>query len=348
MAARNSSISLTDLPMRRPVLAVAIWMAAAICPVPAAQAATGPAAAAPFLADGRAPLDRLHGQFDTLRTRENWLAETVYTYADAPRLRIDAWRTRQEGAALWILAGIHGEEPAGPNALAEQVESVAALARTGVPVVMIPMCNPRAYWHNWRYPATSDRDWKGGGYSVGDSEYLLPKLAGGDGARAAKPPGPETEALIGYVLRTAERYPPLLVLDFHEDELSVEGGYVYWQGRSSEGPVVAREIVRLLQSAGVSIRMSGKTRFDETIENGIIGPNGVGQLFNDGSIDELLATPQVIVNGRARRGPAAPIAIVIETPAQAGSPLARRVAGHRAVVAQLPKLWAMSGGMLIP
>jgi hypothetical protein len=348
MAARNSSISLTALPMRRSVLAVATWIAAAVCAAPAAPAATGPPAAAPFLADGRAPLARLHGQFDTLRTRENWLAETVYTYADEPRLSIDAWRTRQDGAALWILAGIHGEEPAGPNALAEQIESVAALASTGVPVVMIPMCNPRGYWRNWRYPATSDRDWKGGGYSVGDAEYLLPKLAGGAEARAAKPPGPETEALTGYVLRTAERYPPLLVLDFHEDELSVEGGYVYWQGWSGEGPAVAREIVRLLQSAGVSIRISGRTRFDETIENGIIGPNGVGQLFNDGSIDELLAAPQVIVNGKAHRGPAAPIAIAIETPANPGSALVKRIAGHRAVIARLRDLWLMSGGVRIP
>ena len=300
--------------------------------------------ATPPVADGRATLDHLRSRFDTLRASNGWLAETIYSDPDDPRLSIEAWRTARAGPALWILAGIHGEEPAGPNALAVEIGSVAALARAGVPIVMIPMCNPRAYWNNWRYPATADRDWKGGGYSVGDSEYLLPKVIGSNGPRAAAAPGPETAALTSYVLRTAERYPPLLVLDFHEDELSTEGGYVYWQGLSSAGPVVAREIVRLLQSAGVPIRLSGKTRFDETIENGIIGPNGVGQLFNDGSIDELLAAPEVIVGGKRRRGPAAPVAIVIETPAPSGSELGKRVAGHRAVIAQLQNLWTMSGG----
>jgi hypothetical protein len=322
--------------------AVAAWLG------PVARAAPDSVSPAPYVADGRATLDELRGRFDRLRAGGRWLDETVYAYPDDLRLRIEAWRTRTEGPALWILAGIHGEEPAGPNALAEEIGSVAALADAGVPIVMIPMCNPRAYWHNWRYPATSDRDWKGGGYSVGDSEYLLPKVTGGDGPRAARPPGPETAALTGYALRTAERYPPALVLDFHEDELSADGGYVYWQGLSSAGPAVAREIVRLLQSAAVPIRMGGKTRFDETIENGIIGPNGVGQLFNDGSVDELLAAPQVIVSGRPRRGPGAPIAIVIETPANPGSAFDKRVDGHRAVIARVRELWVMSGGRVPP
>jgi hypothetical protein len=322
-----------------------LWPAvvAMLTPVVPAAAPTM-VAPAPYVADGRATLDELRRRFDTLRPSGDWIGETIYVYPNDSRLTIEAWRTQTAGPALWILAGIHGEEPAGPNALAGEIGSVAALAAVGVPIVMVPMCNPKAYWNNWRYPATADRDWKGGGYSVGDSEYLLPKVTDREGPRAGRAPGPETEALTGYVLRAAGRYPPLLVLDFHEDELSTEGGYVYWQGLSPAAPVVAREIVRLLQSAAVPIRMSGKTRFDETIENGIIGPNGVGQLFNDGSIDELLAAPQVIVGGNLRRGPGAPVAIVIETPAPPGWQLHKRVAGHRAVIVRLEELWAMSGG----
>lgn len=305
----------------------------------AESAATAPP---PYVADGRATLDDLYGLFDTLLPTGRWTAENIYTYPDDTRLRIRAWRTQQQGPALWLLAGIHGEEPAGPNALALQIDSIAVLARAGVPLVMLPLCNPRAYWNNWRYPATADRDWKGAGYSVGDSEWLLPKVAGGEGPRAAEAPGPETAALTGTVLRLARQYPPVLVLDFHEDELSPEGGYVYWQGRSGAGPRVAREIVRLLRSADVPIRMSGSTRFGETIEGGIIRPNGVGQLFNDGSIDELLAAPRVIVDGKPRPGPGAPVSIVIETPAPPGSMLAQRVAGHRAVIARIEELWLMS------
>ena len=76
-----------------------------------------------------------------------------------------------------MLSGIHGEEPAGPNAIAANLASLTQLADAGVPIVVIPLANPKAYRHNWRYPNTPERDWKkGGGYSVGDAEYLLPDL----------------------------------------------------------------------------------------------------------------------------------------------------------------------------
>jgi YVTN family beta-propeller protein len=119
---------------------------------------------------------------------------------------------------------------------------------------------------------------------------------------------------------------------------------VYWQGRSRAAPLVAGEIVRLLKSADVPIRAGGKTRFNETIVQGLIGPDGVGQLFNDGSIDELLAAPTVIAEGRRRRGPGAPTAIVVETPAYSGSRLGDRVAGHRAVIRAVQALWQLNGG----
>jgi hypothetical protein len=321
---------------------IVVWLLGTALLAPAATRAAAPDGQ-PGAADGRAALEALHAGYDALRAKGAWVTEAVYTYPDDPSLRIDAWRTRASGPALWILAGIHGEEPAGPNALAEEIASVAALAESGVPIVLLPMCNPKAYRNNWRYPNTPDRDWRGGGYSVGDSEYLLPTVKGKAGPRAERPRGAETAALTRYALRMAARYPPLLVLDFHEDELSAEGGYVYWQGRSSAAPLVAGEIVRLLKAAGVPIRAGGKTRFDETIVNGLIGPDGVGSLFNDGSIDELLAAPVVVAEGRRRRGPGAPTAIVVETPAYSGSRLGDRVAGHRAVIRMLKALWQLNG-----
>ena len=53
--------------------------------------------------------------------------ETVYQYpgTDAPAIR--AWRTTHRGEALWILAGIHGEEPA-PNAI-EPLQSIIGWRR---------------------------------------------------------------------------------------------------------------------------------------------------------------------------------------------------------------------------
>ncbi len=292
-------------------------------------------------ADGRSPLGPLVARFDALRARHGWVADTVFTYPDG--VQIAAWRTPATGEALWVLSGIHGEEPAGPNAIAQNLDSLVEFARTGVPVVVLPLCNPRAYRHNWRYPNTPERDWrKGGGYSVGDAEYLLPDLDAGHAPRAPQAAGPETLALTQYVLRLAMQYPPKLVLDLHEDELSTEGGYIYSQGRQADGNPVGAEIVRLLQGAGIPLRRSGQTRFGETIVDGVISRDDKGGPIRDGSIDELLAATQVFVDGRKVRGPSAHTVIVVETPAFAGARLEQRVAAQGSVLRSVANLWALA------
>ena len=139
----------------------------------------------PYTVDGRLPPARLTSRFQALARDHGWQEDVIPANpADAadsanPGRAIRAWRTTQQGPALWLLAGIHGEEPAGPNAIAASINVIAGLAKTGVPMVVIPLCNPVAYARNWRYPNTPDRDWRGGGYSVGDASYLLPDLATG-------------------------------------------------------------------------------------------------------------------------------------------------------------------------
>ena len=279
--------------------------------------------------------------------------ETVYQYpgTDAPAIR--AWRTTHRGEALWILAGIHGEEPAGPNAIAAHLPSIIELAASGVPIVVIPLCNPKAYRSNWRYPNTSERDWHKGGYSVGDAEYLLADPATGDRPRAAGPPGPDTKALTEFVLRLAESYPPRLVLDLHEDELSTDGGYIYSQGSRAQDNPVGAEVIRLLRESGIPIRQSGRTRFDEPIVDGVISRDDKGQPIRDGSIDELLAANEIFVGrqegpwagggNRDRRRDAGLRGFAVRParggarcrhPARAGAlatqrPAARCAAGHR-------------------
>lgn len=307
-----------------------------------ADGASAPLQPAAYASDGRMPLERLLDRYDTLVRDHGWHAETVYAYPGEAAPAIRAWRTAHRGPALWILAGIHGEEPAGPNAIAASLGSLAALAADGVPVVLLPLCNPVAYRHNWRYPNTAERDWRRGGYSVGDAEYLLPDVTAGDRARAAAPPGPDTRALTEFVLRTAEAYPPLLVLDLHEDELSNAGGYVYSQGRQPDDNPVVAEVVRLLQSAGMPLRASGRTRFGEPIVSGVVSRDDQGLPIRDGSIDELLAATHVIRDARRVPGPGAPTVIVVETPAFAGSRLEWRVAAHGAVLAQAERLWRLN------
>ena len=136
-----------------------------------------------YTADGRAPPEELSRRFGTLSAVHGWEESLVHVYPDDPGLAIRAWHTVRHGEALWIIAGIHGEEPAGPNAIARALDSIVDLAASGVPVVLIPLGNPKAYRNNWRYPNTAERDWRKGGYSVGDAEHLLPSLD--DGTRPA-------------------------------------------------------------------------------------------------------------------------------------------------------------------
>jgi hypothetical protein len=307
-----------------------------------AAAEPAPSTDAGYVADGRAPLAQLSQRYAALAARHGWRQETVHAYVDDPGAEISAWRTGRSGEALWILSGIHGEEPAGPNAIADNLDALAALAEAGVPVVLLPLCNPRAYRSNWRYPNTPERDWRKGGYSVGDAEYLLPGLDDPAQPRAAAPPGPDTAALTRYVLDLARDYPPRLVLDLHEDELSTEGGYIYSQGTRPDDSPAGAEIIRLLQSAGIPIRRSGLTRFGEPIAGGVISRDADGAPIRDGSIDELLSAATVRVDGASARGPAAPTVIVVETPAFAGSRFELRVAAQGAVVKNVAALWRLS------
>jgi hypothetical protein len=330
---------------RPPALStLALIMLLLTCSTQPAASATEPDSppAAAFTADGRSTLEQLSRRYESLSTEPGWQMDTVYQYpgADAPAIR--AWRTAHRGEALWILAGIHGEEPAGPNAIAERLPAIIELAASGVPIVVIPLCSPKAYRSNWRYPNTSERDWHKGGYSVGDAEYLLPDLTTGTQPRAAGPPGPETKALTEFVLHLAETYPPRLVLDLHEDELSTDGGYIYSQGsRATDNPVGA-EVIRLLRESGIPIRQSGRTRFDEPIVDGVISRDDRGQPIRDGSIDELLAATEIFVDGRKTPGPAAATVIVVETPAFAGSQFELRVAAQSAVIQHVRELWRLS------
>ncbi len=298
-----------------------------------------------YVADGRASLEELSRRFGSLSADHGWQESLVYAYPDDPVLAIRAWHTARHGESLWIIAGIHGEESAGPNAVARALDRIVDLAASGVPVVLIPLGNPKAYRNNWRYPNTADRDWRKGGYSVGDAEHLLPSLDGGTRPRSAGPPGPEARALTEFVLSLAKTHPPRLVLDLHEDELSTTGGYIYSQGSQADDNPVGAEIIELLAAAGIPIRQSGRTRFEEPIVKGIISRNDQGQPIRDGSIDELLSATQVLVDGAKAPGPAAATVIVVETPAFAGSRLDQRVAAQAGVLQHLEQLWQLSAGV---
>ena len=290
-----------------------------------------PAGIATHAADGRRPIEALFESYFSL-VREGWILEVLtgsQPAGTAAPLPIVTLRSPGRGAAVWILAGIHGEEPAGPNAIADAIHEIAALGRER-PVVLMPLLNPQGYARNWRYLNVPVYSETVDGQSVGDSSHLLLSSEDPARARAGAPTSAEAGAITAFILRQIGDYPPASSIDLHEDNL-IDEGYVYSQGALGAADPLAIEAVAVLKAEGVPIKMDGKTRFDEAIVGGIIGP------VVDSSIDELMSSATILVNGRPTRGPAAATVLVLETPA-AALPLTQRVRAHAALLRRLMAL----------
>jgi peroxiredoxin Q/BCP len=273
-----------------------------------------------YEADGRRPIGELFRAHEELAGTEGWTMETVYADEGLP---IRVLRTKKKGPALWLLAGIHGEEPAPPAAVSL---STAVLSRLDMPAVVFPLGNPVGYAKGWRYPDSPER---GKGHSVGDSDHFLP---GKDGKpRLTAPASAQSAALTAKVLELAEEYPPVLSVDLHEDD-HLPAGYIYSQGPKGCAGPAAQLVLGKMRELGYPIKRSGKTDFDEKIEGGVVC--GV----TDGSIDELISAPRILRAGRAEPGPAGRSVIVAETSSMKMD-LARRVRLHQAIIRMLPELF---------
>jgi hypothetical protein len=278
--------------------------------------------------DGRMPVQELYRSYLSLLDH-GWQLDIVGQSQPAGRaqaLPIIALRTPQTGEAVWILSGIHGEETAGPNAIAASIDALAELGRQRA-VVLLPLNNPQGYAHNWRYLNTATWSPDVDGQSVGDSSHLLPDPDAPGAARAAAASSPEAAAITGYILRLAEQYPPAWSIDLHEDNL-ISAGYVYSQGKLGAADPLAASAVRALRENGIPLKLSGETRFGEAIVDGVIGP------VSDSSIDELMSAGTIILDGQARPGPGAHTVLVFETPA-ARVGLQQRVDAHAALLQKL-------------
>jgi len=290
-------------------------------------------------ADGRWSPVELYRRGLVLRDRFGWLMEEIFhgrmELEGGKKVILPAlcFRTQAKGPALWIITGIHGEEPAGPMALCESSEFFGELGIEGIPMVIFPLCNPEGYCKSWRYPDAARASEKNPGSSVGDSEHLL-----FDDAGRPRRPGPsslECDALTGKVLELARDYPPLLTLDFHEDD-QLERGYLYSSGRAGAHNPVAARIVRLFREQGYPLYSDGTTRFGEVIRNGIIAD------VKDGSIDELLSARRIFLQNHPAAGPSSWISVVIET-SSINTPVEKRAAIHRHIMKLSGELWKLAG-----
>jgi hypothetical protein len=282
--------------------------------------------------DGRKQIKELYSSFFQLQ-KSGWILDKIVLSScvylgKKISLPIIALRTPKKGKAIWILSGIHGEEPAGPNAISDSlaIESIKELGKK-TPVVLLPLCNPAGYLRSWRYINQQKWDPKSEGKSVGDSEHYLLDLKNPNLPRKKNPSSRESEILIEYVVETSKDYPPLMSFDFHEDDL-ISKGYIYSQGMLGARDRIAKNVVKILLSSGIPIQTNGKTRFGEKILNGVVGSE------KDGSIDELLSAEKVFIKNKVVSKPAAKTAIVIETPAKAMS-LDKRKQAHLKILVSI-------------
>lgn len=278
-----------------------------------------------YNADGRLPLQTLYASMDQLASNGRWEIETVFVDRGLP---MKILYTRHKGPAIWLIAGIHGEEPAPPNAVYRSRELLDALAKKNIPMVLFPLCNPVGYSRNWRYPDAEKYSEAAPGHSVGDSDHYLANANGK--ARVTKPTSTQAAAFTHKVLDLAKEYPPVLSVDLHEDNLR-EKGYVYSQGFRGAQDEAAKAIISKMLQLDYPVMLTAETRFHEPIVHGIV--SGV----KDGSIDELIASEKIVVDGKTQNGPAGRSVLVVETSAK--MPLQRRVGLHAAIIGMLEELF---------
>lgn len=284
----------------------------------------------PKYKDKRYPIDKLYKSFNKLK-QNGWIEEIIckvnFNHNNKQiSLPVISLRTPQKGKSIWIISGIHGEEPAGPNAIVDGIKEIAELGKKHS-VVLLPLCNPAGYLRNWRYLNMKEYSPKKEGQSIGDSEHFL---LNGKNARRKQPGSPEAFTFTSYVLKLSKEYPPIATFDLHEDN-KINKGYIYSQGKQGAKDKIAKRIVEILEKNKIQIQKNGKTRFGEQIINGIVGQ------VKDGSIDELFSANKIIVNGKIVKGHSVKTVIVFETPAKEMS-LQKRKKAHLELLKSLHEL----------
>ena len=184
-----------------------------------------------------------------------------------------------------LISGIHGTEPAGPNAITQYLETLIEIG-SQESLLLMPLCNPYGYYQDERMSPN--------GESVGDSEHLVPRrkilsllcLLFRWKKPACREAGEITAFLMGLKRRIDSE---TKVLDLHEDNFGEDrrshadsvGTYLYVNGKEAEKNPLALKTVQMLQNNLHPIITEGKTRFKEKIVNGFVINS------RDGSVDQL-------------------------------------------------------------
>lgn len=274
--------------------------------------------------DGRLPIQAIYQRLSLLMTTYGWDYIEAFSQVHQTEggeknfLPICLFHSRRKGPALWIICGIHGEESAPPNAVADEIDLIGKVGKR-IPTVLI-WGNPLGYMKNWRYP-DEPRD-KNLGRSVGDTDHLIPSPANHNIAIKPRHSSPAAWYLANEVIKLSSYYPPELVIDLHEDEEDGLGPPpIYSHGILGAQDPIAQTIRQIIHKNGFHLENDSPV-----------------SLTGDGSIDDLLAGRQIIVDGVLRRGPSAKSVVVAETPTHTSLgepyPFETRVEAHRQILKQ--------------
>lgn len=234
--------------------------------------------------DGRLSLKELYQSFDEL-LKAGWTGQQIShqeILVEGEEIAIPIFAffspacQEKENLGAIVISGIHGTEPAGPNALAQYIEPLIEIGKQES-FLLMPSCNPWGY-HN-------DKRMSPNGESVTDSEHCL-------GMRD-EPLSREADEITTFLMELGERIDSgTKVLDLHEDDFREDPKretdsvgiylYIYIHGEEPEKNPLALAIVKILQDNLHPIITEGTTRFGEKIVNGLVINS------KDGSIDHLL------------------------------------------------------------
>lgn len=315
-----------------------------------------------FSEDRRAPIEQLYSTFDQLSSVHGWKKHVMFNqvavepeHSARTHFPIVAYTTIKSGPALYLLAGVHGEEPAGPMAFAKEIEVLIELAKNGVPIVFLPLCNPKGYYRDERY--VNARRNPEFGRSATEADHFMVHLEDKTISRTQEPASPESFAINTFLYTQFSNYPPLLEVDTHEDEADLihhDGPlherfstYCYVISKLGHDDPIGRHVIKLLTASGIPFQ-TGWTRFGEWVERGVVVPEE-----GEGSIDEFLASEFCVINGVVQPKPAVRCSITTETPTYRGVeqfgkvtptriPISERVEAQGAVIKSLSYLWLLT------
>jgi len=192
------------------------------------------------------------------------------------------------GPAIWIFAGMHGNEPSGPNMLAKNIGNIAK-ELSDIPTVILPLCNPHGYRLNQRFlnDAVENVD----GLSVDDASHVLldtrPSNIGyteGYNPRS-EAHAYEAEEIIRYLILENTIRPPTVVIDLQETD-SEKGHIDSYGTKKYENPKVY-DIVKAMAE------VVDMTNYSANGDNQWI-IKSVGYPANDNTLTEFIAAKRIM------------------------------------------------------